>query len=64
MVVEDEILTARSLQAYLETLGYDVTSIMSSGEQAIQNVEDEGCPDLVLVDISLQGKIDGIEMAG
>ncbi|MBC8550521.1 MAG: PAS domain S-box protein [Candidatus Brocadiales bacterium] len=63
MVVEDEIVTARSLQTCLETLGYDVTSIMSSGEQAIQNVEDEGCPDLVLIDISLQGKIDGIETA-
>ena len=41
MIVEDEIVTARSLQMSLEKLGYDTTSIMSSGEQAIQKIEDE-----------------------
>ena len=41
MIVEDEIVTARSLQMSLEELGYVVTAIMSSGEQAIQKIEDE-----------------------
>ena len=63
MIVEDEIVTARSLQMSLEKLGYDATAIMSSGEQAILKVEEEGHPDLVLMDISLQGKMDGIEAA-
>jgi PAS domain S-box-containing protein len=36
---------------------------MSSGEQAIQQLENGECPDLVLMDISLQGKMDGIEAA-
>ena len=63
MVVEDEIVTARSLQMSLEKLDYVVTAIISSGEQAIQKLEDGDCPDLVLMDISLQGKIDGIETA-
>ena len=63
MIVEDEIVIARSLQMSLEELGYVVTAIMSSGEQAIQKIEDESRSDLVLMNISLQGKIDGIESA-
>jgi CheY-like chemotaxis protein len=63
MIVEDESVTARSLEMSLVKLGYDVTAIMSSGEQAIQQFENGECPDLVLMDISLQGKMDGIEAA-
>ena len=63
MIVEDEIVTARSLQMSLKKLGYNTTAIMSSGEQAIQKIADEVRPDLVLMDISLQGEIDGIETA-
>lgn len=63
LIIEDEISVARDLQMNLEKLGYVVTAIMSSGEQAIQKVEDEDRPDLVLMDISLQGKMDGIETA-
>ncbi|MGR3301292.1 MAG: ATP-binding protein [Candidatus Scalindua sp.] len=63
LIVEDKISVARELQINLEKMGYVVTAIMSSGEQAIQKIEDEGRPDLVLMDISLQGKIDGIETA-
>ncbi len=63
MIVEDEIVTAKSLQMSLEKHGYNTTAIMPSGEQAIQKISDEDSPDLVLMDISLQGKIDGIETA-
>ncbi|MCP4252649.1 MAG: PAS domain S-box protein [Candidatus Scalindua sp.] len=63
MIVEDEIVTARSLQISLEKLGYDVTATVASGEQAILMIEEEGCPDLVLMDIFLQGEMDGIEAA-
>lgn len=63
MIVDDEIVTARSLQTSLEELGYIVTAIISSGEQAIQKIEDEDRSDLVLMNISLQGKINGIESA-
>ncbi|MGR3294446.1 MAG: PAS domain S-box protein [Candidatus Scalindua sp.] len=63
IIVEDDNVTARSLQISLEKLGYVVTAIMSSGEQTIQKIEDEGRPDLVLMDISLQGNMDGIESA-
>lgn len=63
MIVEDEIVTASSLEMSLEKLGYVVTAIVASGEQAIQKIEGGDCPDLVLMDISLQGELDGIETA-
>ncbi len=63
LIVEDDISVARDLQMNLERLGYVVTATISSGEQAIQKIKDEGPPDLVLIDISLQGKVDGIETA-
>ena len=63
LVVEDEIVIARSLQISLEKLGYVITAIVASGEQAIQKIEEGDHPDLVLMDISLQGKLDGIETA-
>ena len=63
MIVEDEIVSARSLEMSLVKLGYDVTAIISSGEQAIHMLEKEECPELVLMDISLQGEMDGIETA-
>ena len=63
MIVEDDIVTARSLQMSLEKLGYIITTIVSSGEQAIQKLEEGDSPDLVLMDISLQGELDGIETA-
>ncbi len=61
MIVEDDIVTAKNIQLSLERMGYTITALMSAGEQAIQKIENEGCPDLVLMDISLQGKLDGIE---
>jgi PAS domain S-box-containing protein len=63
MIVEDENVTARSLQMSLEKLGYIVTAIVASGEQAIQKLEEGDSPDLVLMDILLQGELDGIETA-
>ncbi len=63
MIVEDDHVTARSLQMSLEKLGYIVTAVVASGEQAIEKIEEGDCPDLVLMDISLQGKLDGIETA-
>ena len=63
MIVEDDNVTARSLQMSLEKLGYIVTAVVASGEQAIEKIEEGDCPDLVLMDISLQGELDGIETA-
>ncbi len=62
LVVEDEGIIAKGIKSSLETLGYAVTSWVTTGEDAIQTVE-KNPPDLVLMDIVLQGELDGIEAA-
>lgn len=62
LVVEDEFLAAADLQQRLEKLGYDVLDIVSSGEKAIQSAA-ELRPDLVLMDIIIQGNVDGVKAA-
>ncbi len=61
-VVEDESLVARDIQNMLRSLGYEVTGVVASGEQAIQKAS-ALAPDLVLMDIVLKGDIDGIAAA-
>lgn len=62
LVVEDESIIAEHIQDGLKRLGYAVSAVVSSGEEAIQKVE-ETHPDLVLMDIVLKGNIDGVEAA-
>jgi two-component system cell cycle sensor histidine kinase/response regulator CckA len=62
LVVEDEVIVARELEARLTRLGYDVPALASSGDEALQRVV-ETQPDLVLMDIVLKGSKDGIEVA-
>ena len=62
LVVEDEIIVSMEIQDRLESLGYTVTNVVSSGEEAVKEAE-EACPDLVLMDIMLEGDMDGIEAA-
>ncbi len=62
LVVEDERVVARDLQKSLTDLGYQVPHTCASGEQAIRLAGDER-PDLVLMDIRIQGERDGIETA-
>ena len=62
MIVEDDAITAMDIKEQLKNLGYVVTAKASRGEDAIQKAK-ENAPDLVLMDIVLKGKIDGIEAA-
>lgn len=62
LIVEDEILVARELEARLKAMGYSVEGIASTAEEAIHMV-DEIRPDLVLMDIVLRGSEDGIFVA-
>jgi len=62
MIVEDEWIAAEDTRNRLEDLGYTVSSLASTGKEAIQNAEEEK-PDLVLTDIVLEGEMDGIEVA-
>ena len=62
MLVEDEAVTAMDLKSNLIQLGYEVPAVVSSGEDAIR-VAAEVLPDLVLMDITLAGPMNGIEAA-
>jgi len=62
LIVEDERIVAEDLLRCLQNMGYIVTSVANSGEMAIKIVENDR-PDLVLMDIVLNGKMDGIETA-
>ncbi len=61
LVVEDEAIVADDIRKCLEDMGYDA-SVASSGDMAINKVE-ENKPDLVMMDVKLEGKMDGIEAA-
>jgi CheY-like chemotaxis protein len=62
MVVEDEGIVALNIQGNLEALGYDVPVVVASGEEAIEEAK-RTRPDLVLMDIMLEGEMDGVEAA-
>ena len=62
LVVEDESIVAFNLQQRLSMLGYDVPAIAVSGQESIDLVS-QMRPDLVLMDIHIQGDMDGIEVA-
>lgn len=62
LVVEDEIITAEHIKLALKNQGYQVVSLLISGEEAINKVEDTEV-DLVLMDINLKGEMDGVEAA-
>jgi CheY-like chemotaxis protein len=62
LVVEDERITAEDIKRSLEKAGYNVPVIVSTGEDAVKFSE-KYKPDLVLMDIVLEGNIDGIEAA-
>lgn len=62
LLVEDEGIVARDLQETLTRLGYRVTGIASEGAQAVRMAQDLQ-PQLVVMDVSLRGEIDGIQAA-
>ena len=62
LVVEDEMIIGAKISMQLTSLGYEVTGILPRGEEAILHVQ-QNKPDIILLDINLKGKIDGIETA-
>lgn len=62
LIIEDESVVALHLKKILQEAGYVVPPIAVSGEEAIQYA-DEFKPDLILMDIILEGNMDGIEAA-
>lgn len=62
LIVEDEAELADILELYLQKWNYEVCGKVATGEAAIQSaIEQE--PDLVLMDINLQGKMTGMDAA-
>ena len=62
LVVEDEAIVAMDLRYKLEALGYTVPALSYSGEEAV-DLAAELSPNLVLMDIRLNGNLDGIDAA-
>jgi CheY-like chemotaxis protein len=62
LIAEDESLIAEELRDRMERIGLTVTAVVRSGEDAIARAE-ETFPDLVLMDIHLKGRVDGIAAA-
>ncbi len=62
LVVEDEYIIAIDIKKILEKLGYEVTSFVGKGEEAIKRAEVEK-PNLILMDIMLNGHLNGIQTA-
>jgi len=62
MIVEDEMIVAGDIKRTLQDKEYEVSSVVSSGEEAIKKAEADN-PDLVLMDIVLKGEMNGIDAA-
>jgi CheY-like chemotaxis protein len=62
LIVEDDFISSTLLQRQCATSGYSVISAVSSGEDAIR-VAQEDSPDVILMDINLEGEMDGIDTA-
>ncbi len=62
LLVEDEIFIAMCLEMELKQVNYEVCKRVSTGEEAVSIALQES-PDIILMDIRLAGKIDGIEAA-
>ena len=60
LIVEDDGMVALMIKGALEQKGYSVVGTLGSGEEVLENI---GLlkPDLVLMDINLQGELDGVE---
>ncbi|MDP2729976.1 MAG: ATP-binding protein [Dehalococcoidales bacterium] len=62
LIVEDEAIEALDIKQRLEGMGYQVVGVAHSGEQGVRQAK-ELSPGLVLMDIMLSGKLDGVMAA-
>jgi len=62
LIVEDERIVAKDLQQSLISEGYHVPLVVSTGDDALQAVQQLN-PDVILIDIQLKGNLDGIQTA-
>lgn len=63
LIVEDDEDIAQSMANVMKKLGYGITGIIPTAEEAYTQVE-ESEPDLVIMDIRLKGELEGTEVGG
>ncbi len=63
LIVEDELITALDLEETLQRMGYRVVGIADTGDLAIE-MANQNRPEIVLMDITIRGAMDGITVAG
>ena len=63
LIVEDDPIIGADLQDRLLEMGYQAIGPIASGEEALAHLQANKQPDLVLMDIQLEGRMDGIETA-
>ncbi len=61
-IVEDEVIVALGIKKTLMSLEYQIAGIADTGEKALASIE-ANRPDLILMDIQLKGRMDGIQTA-
>jgi DNA-binding NarL/FixJ family response regulator len=62
MLVEDEVIVAWDIAETVKRLGYEIIGMADTAEQAVRLAE-QLAPDVILMDIRLNGALDGIEAA-
>ena len=62
LIVEDEGIVSTDIRFILRKIGYSAAAAAFSAEEALEKI-DEDKPDLILMDIGLKGRFDGIEAA-
>lgn len=62
LIVEDESIVAFNLQQRLSHMGYHVPDVAVSGNETFDLLS-QSCPDLILMDIHIEGTMDGIDVA-
>lgn len=60
LIVEDEVVVAMYIEAVLASFGFEVVGTVTNGDDAQQLVKNTN-PDLILMDINIEGDYDGIE---
>ncbi|MCF7794458.1 MAG: response regulator [Candidatus Cloacimonetes bacterium] len=62
LIVEDEFIIAQAMQYDLEMSGFTVCGIAATGDDAIR-IAEQNKLDLILMDVNLNGDLDGIDTA-
>lgn len=62
LIIEDEMIIGANISLQLSKLGYEVTGLISKGEDALNHVK-RNRPDIIIMDIQLKGQMDGIDTA-